>query len=52
MELDVYPFSSDKAILFAYGSDTGRLPPEIKILKDVTREAEYKNRALAGSQRL
>lgn len=52
MELDVYPFCSDKAILFAYGSDTGRLPPEIKILKDVTREAEYKNRALAGSQRL
>ena len=52
IELDVYPFSSDKAILFAYGADTGRLPPEIKILKDVTREAEYKNRALAGSQRL
>ena len=39
-------------ILFAYGADTGRLPPEIKILKDVTGEAEYKNRALAGSQRL
>ena len=52
MELDVYPFSSDKAILFAYGADTGRLPPEIEILKDVTGEAEYKNRALAGSQRL
>ena len=52
MELDVYPFCSDKAILFAYGADTGRLPPEIKILKDVTGEAEYKNRALAGSQRL
>ena len=52
MELDVYPFSSDKAILFAYGADSGRLPPEIKILKDVTGEAEYKNRALAGSQRL
>lgn len=52
MELDVYPFSSDKAILFAYGADSGRLPPEIEILKDVTGEAEYKNRALAGSQRL
>lgn len=52
MELDVYPFSSDKAILFAYGADTGRLPPEIEILRDVTGEAEYKNRALAGSQRL
>ena len=52
MELDVYPFCSDKAILFAYGADSGRLPPEIKILKDVTGEAEYKNRALAGSQRL
>lgn len=52
MELDVYPFSTDKAILFAYGADTGRLPPEIEILKDVTGQAEYKNRALAGSQRL
>ena len=52
MELDVYPFSSDKAILFAYGADTGRLPPEIEILRDVTGKAEYKNRALAGSQRL
>lgn len=52
MELDVYPFSSDKAILFAYGADSDRLPPEIEILKDVTGEAEYKNRALAGSQRL
>ena len=52
MELDVYPFCSDKAILFAYGADSGRLLPEIKILKDVTGEAEYKNRALAGSQRL
>ena len=39
-------------LYFAYGADTGRLPPEIKILKDVTGEAEYKNRALAGSQRL
>ena len=52
MELDVYPFSSDKAILFAYGADTGCLPPEIEILRDVTGETEYKNRALAGSQRL
>lgn len=54
MEIDVYPFSSDKAILFVYGSaDEGAaIPPEISILRDVTGDPAYKNRQLAGTQAL
>lgn len=51
MELDIYPFSDDKAILFVYGAD-GQLPPEIEVLQEVTDMAEYKNRALADRQSL
>ena len=52
MELDVYPFARDKAIFFVYGSEPFQLPPEITVLKDVTGDPEYKNRALAAVQRL
>lgn len=54
MAVDIYPFSDDKAILFIYGrqSEYTAIPPEIKILRDVTNDLEYKNRALASSQRL
>lgn len=54
MAVDVYPFSDDKAILFIYGrqSEYTAIPPEIRILRDVTDDPEYKNRALASSQRL
>lgn len=54
MELDVYPFSEDKAIFFVYGdaSADAELPEEIRIMKDVTGDPEYKNRALAARQEL
>lgn len=54
MQVDVYPFSDDKAVLFIYGkqSDYTEIPPEIKILRDVTNDEEYKNRMLAKTQML
>ena len=55
MEIDVYPFSSEKAILFIYGEgedSTSVIPDGIKVLKDVTGDPEYKNRRLAGRQEL
>ena len=50
MALDVYPFSKDRAILFVYGAGPFELPPEIEVLRDVTGDPEYKNRALAEKQ--
>ena len=52
MALDVYPFSKDRAILFVYGAGPFELPPEIEVLRDVTGDPEYKNRALAEKQAL
>jgi hypothetical protein len=52
MEIDVYPFSKDKAILFVYGAGPFELPPEIEVLQDVTGDENYKNRALAARQSL
>lgn len=54
MEIDVYPFSRDKAVLFVYGrqGEAEKLPPELKIIKEVTGAPEYKNRRLAATQRL
>ena len=54
MEIDVYPFSEQKAILFAYGAGEkdNWIPEEITVLKEVTGEKEYKNRCLAGKQQL
>lgn len=54
MELDVYPFSDEKAIFFVYGDNASRvgLPEEIKIIKDVTGDPDYKNRNLAAGQEL
>ncbi|MBR2799696.1 MAG: AAA family ATPase [Oscillospiraceae bacterium] len=53
MEIDVYPFSETRAVLFAY-SDEGvaALPPEIKVIREVTGDPAYKNRQLAQDQRL
>lgn len=52
-EIDVYPFSKDKAIMFRYaGNDNTQLPPEIEVLKDVTGMPEYKNKQLATTQTL
>ncbi len=52
-ELDVYPFSADRAVLFQYapGPDAAT-PPEIEILRDVTGDPAYKNRQLALTQSL
>ena len=54
MEIDVYPFSDDKAILFIYGpsSQYTAIPPELSIITEVTGLEEYKNRALANRQSL
>ena len=51
LEIDVYPFSRDKAVLFVYGGgDAPALPEEIRLIKEVTGLADYKNRQLAASQ--
>ena len=52
MEIDVYPFSSERAVLFVYGSghENAALPEEIRILRDVTGDPDYKNRRLAATQ--
>ena len=52
MELDIYPFAGDKAILFAYGSGDVALPPEIEVIREVTGDPYYKNRAFADRQSL
>ena len=53
MEIDVYPFSGDKAVMFAYSDDAPAvLPPEIRVLREVTGDPAYKNRALAVRQAL
>lgn len=54
MEIDIYPFSRDKAVLFAYGSadKTVNLPEELELIREVTGEEEYKNSTLAKSQKL
>ena len=53
-EIDVYPFSREKAVMFAYASDDGEIvpPPEIEILREVTGDPEYKNKTLAKRQSL
>ena len=52
-ELDVYPFSRDRAVLFMYapGADTA-MPPEIRALREVSGDPAYKNRQLARVQAL
>ena len=53
LELDVYPFSRDRAVLFQYTeSDHAPLPGEIEVIREVTGEAAYKNRRLARDQKL
>ena len=52
-ELDIYPFSKDRAILFRYATDgRGEIPSELNVLKEVTGEPEYKNKSLAGRRQL
>ena len=53
LEVDVYPFCSDKAVLFVYAPDTApSLPEEIQVIRDVTGDPNYKNRRLAQVQKL
>lgn len=52
-EIDVYPFSQDRAIMrAALPTDVPALqaPPEIHILREVTDDPAYKNRQLAKNQ--
>jgi predicted ATPase/CYTH domain-containing protein len=54
-EIDVYPFSKEKAVMFGYSARENEnlvIPEEIEILKDVTGDLEYKNKTLARRQTL
>ena len=54
-EIDVYPFSHERAIMRAElpeGKEAPELLPEIEILREVTGEAAYKNSSLAREQKL
>lgn len=54
-ELDIYPFSKDKAILEIELTDNEQdidIPPFIKVIKEVTEDESYKNHELAKSLRL
>ena len=54
MEIDVYPFSKEKAVLFIYGRplQAEDMPPEIEIIRNVSGDENYKNRRLAATQAL
>ncbi len=51
-EVDVYPFSKDKAILFQYATGDTDIPPQIHVIREVTDQEAYKNRQLAMVQSL
>ena len=52
-EIDIYPFSKERAVMFCYAdSEELVIPPEIDIIKEVTGDPEYKNRNLARVQKL
>lgn len=50
VEIDVYPFCKDRAILFAYSDGDAPLPPEVRVIRDVTGDPAFKNRQLARTQ--
>lgn len=50
-ELDLFPFWSDKAFLeleLSSEDESINLPPEIKLIKDVSNDSKYKNNYLAS----
>ena len=52
MEIDVYPFWNDKAVLeieLQNEGDEYYIPPEITVLKDVSNSKKYKNAQLAAA---
>ena len=49
-EIDIYPFWQDKAIVeleLCDECDTIHMPSELKVIREVTEDAAYKNSALA-----
>lgn len=55
IEIDIYPFSSDRAVMRAAlpeGQDVLSAPPQIQVLREVTDDPAYKNRQLARKQQL
>ena len=52
-EIDVYPFSADKAVMFRYSeNDEAAIPPEIRVIREVTGDPSCKNKQLAKAQKL
>ena len=54
-EIDIYPFSKEKAVLFEFVGDSAQeveLPPELEILREVTGDRNYKNKTLARTHKL
>ena len=52
-EIDVYPFSADKAVMFRSSeNDEAAIPPEIRVIREVTGDPDYKNKQLANVQKL
>ena len=52
-EIDVYPFCTDKAVMFRYSDkEETFLPPEVEVIKEVTGDPTYKNKQLAIRQAL
>ena len=55
IEIDIYPFSKDKAILeieLNAESQNFNLPPFVEVIKEVTDDEKYKNINLAESRKL
>ena len=55
VELDVYPFSTEKAVMRVAVKNIAEapvLPPEISVLAEVTGDPAFKNRQLAKTQKL
>ena len=54
-EIDIYPFSKDKAVMFAYAGEDVQdinMPPEIEVIREVTGDVNYKNKTLARTHEL
>ena len=51
-EIDVYPFSSDRAILFCYSDGEAEIPQGLEIIKEVTGDPMFKNKQLSRTMQL
>ena len=52
LDIEMCPCGSERAVLFQYGKSSAALPEEITVLREVTGDADYKNRKLAALQKL